>query len=142
MSTSDVSDAINEVISNLIASRTGFSFKGDDFRKLCGPIVYIFMLKGKALYVGMSSEGLARPGGKHHHQADRARAGCDEVMIWECVSVAAAKQLEAILIEKARPLFNQRGKSTILSGLLGVGKSAATRYRNLAPIDQDKAQAG
>jgi hypothetical protein len=92
----------------------GSRFKGEDFRQMCGPIVYMFLKDNDVLYVGMSSCGLARPGSRQHHMADSARQDCDEVLIWPTKSAAAAIELESLLIAVFRPLQNKRIQSSLV----------------------------
>ena len=97
-------------LKRLLPTGAGFKFAGDDFRKLCGPQVYLYMLRGYALYVGMSGNGLERSASPRHQQADRARAECDEILIYPCSDRNTAHELEGILIHTLRPLFNYNGK--------------------------------
>lgn len=104
----------------LIVSDTGIRFAGDDFRNLCKPSVYMFMRSGRPLYVGMSDSGIARPAQKGHRRGAQATKICDEMMIWACVGVPEARELESILIDYFKPMLNQRGKTS--------GKAKAIRF--------------
>lgn len=66
-------------IAQFVLPGTGQSFKGNDFRDLRQPGVYVFLLKGKPLYVGMSKQLLGRIGSRHS-QAKRAIEDCDQVL--------------------------------------------------------------
>ena len=100
----------------------GQKFKGEDFRVLCGAQVYMFLLKGEPLYIGMSRHGLGRSGAKGHKQAAEARRICDEVLIWPCIHGEAARRLERLMIEpsktsrkaKARPVSPMRMRCALL----------------------------
>lgn len=123
----------DEVLDSLLEGR-GASFKGDDFRLFCGPLVYLFMFRGKILYAGMSGSGIGRPSGKNHHHADRARAICDEVLVWPCKSPEAARKLESLILNRAKPLLNQSGKYSEAAKLLGVsGSQMGSIVKGLEP---------
>ena len=111
-------------INEWVTSDIGHRFTGDAFRELCGPMVYLFSKNGKALYVGMSGNGLSRAACRRHAQADRARMECDEVMTWSCKDKASAKRLEEYLIHKLRPIFNQNKRTTYIERLLGCSKDS------------------
>lgn len=96
-------------IESLVVEGAGQSFKGDDFRMLCKPCVYMFMKNGLPIYVGMSRNGISRPASRAHAQAEHARSECDEVKIYPCVSEDAARNLEEMLIAKTQPPHNVNG---------------------------------
>jgi hypothetical protein len=128
MSTSEPSTVDNTLIRNelrelspLLSADSGIRFQGDDFRSLCGPQVYVFMRSGEPLYVGMSSNGIERPASVRHKQAAKARAECDEVLIYPCKSVNAAIKAETILISLLKPTYNKNKLRTRACQLLGVG---------------------
>lgn len=99
---------IDRLLEELVIDGSGAEFTGDAFRLFCGPIVYLFMREGKPLYIGMSSSGLARPGGRVHHKS-LARDQADQVKTWSCRTTRDARKLESILIDQLRPPMNKRG---------------------------------
>ena len=100
---------IERLLEELVIEDSGAEFTGDAFRLFCGPIVYLFLRDGKPLYIGMSSAGLSRPGGRVHHKA-AARDQADQVKTWSCRTVRDARKLEAILIHQLKPSMNGRGQ--------------------------------
>ncbi len=107
-------DTVNKTVSG-----KGISFKGEDFRQLSMPCVYIFLRDSKALYIGMSGNGIGRPTGRHN-QAVIAKKMCDEVIIYPTNSVEDANKLEDVLIGILRPEYNQQNPMTYLKKLLDV----------------------
>lgn len=93
----------------LVLPEAGQKFKGSDFRDLRKPGVYLFMRGKEALYVGMAKRLLGRVG-SFHSQAQLAIEDCDEVLLYPCVSVKAAQELEIILIGRLRPKYNIQRK--------------------------------
>lgn len=110
-------------IEDLVIPEAGQQFKGNDFRDLCKPGVYIFMKNGKPLYVGMSDALIHRAAAKNHRQAVRSRAECDKVLLYPCLSIAAAKQLETLLISRLHPPSNENSKRTLLRKSLGLKRN-------------------
>ena len=106
-------------IEALIIPDSGQSFKGDDFRKLCLPCVYMFMENGLPIYIGMSSSGISRPSQSAHRQWCLARKECDEVRIYPCKSVDAAVKLERILLCRTQPKHNRNGLQHYVKQRLG-----------------------
>jgi len=106
-------------IEELVIENAGQSFVGDDFRMLCKPCVYMFMEKGIPIYIGMSGNGLTRPLQRGHRQWYRARKECDELRIYPCKSIEAARQLERILLCRTQPRYNVNGKRIYANQLLG-----------------------
>lgn len=115
-------------ISSLVIPEAGQQFIGSDFRDLRKPGVYVFMLKGQPLYVGMGSMLLRRIGAKHY-QATQAIDECDQVLLYPCVSIKAAQQLEALLISKLQPKYNWRQRSKALRDRLGLSNWGANRIQ-------------
>lgn len=102
-----------------IIPNTGQRFTGADFRMLTKPCVYIFLQDGSPLYIGMSRNGIGRPAQPGHAQADKARAECDEVLIYPCNNVRDAMYLEDLLICKTQPKYNHNKLKRYASILLG-----------------------
>lgn len=115
---------INDLIEECTLTTSGIGFTGNDFRTLCGPIVYGFMLRGMLrgmpLYIGASTDGLGRPGSRNHHKAETARATCDEVRIWPCKGKKEALRLERFMISYLRPILNRTGKNQLSRMVLGL----------------------
>jgi hypothetical protein len=117
--------SIEDVVRSLVCSTEGQSFKGDDFRMLCRPCVYLFLKDALVLYVGMSRNGISRPAERGHRQAMLARAECDEVRIFPCLTIFAAQQLEGLLISGLQPKYNKRQRMPrFIARLMGVGQQA------------------
>ncbi len=116
-------------LERLVIANSGQSFKGEDFRQMCGPIVYMFCLEGRPLYIGSSKDGLSRPGGRNHRQHLTSRRLCDEVKIWACPTVDAARKLERLLIAKTQPAHNKQCKMNHLATSLGMTNARAWSYR-------------
>lgn len=104
----------------LVIPDAGQSFKGDDFRSLCLPCVYLFMKEGLPIYIGAGSSGISRAAQSNHRQWCYARKECDEVRIYPCKSIDAAFELESILIAKCQPKYNKRKRYTGISEQLGL----------------------
>jgi hypothetical protein len=85
----------------------GASFKGCDARTLCGPVVYMFSLERRPLYIGMSKNGIGRVFSPHK-QADKAREECDELLIFPTPTVEAAMELEELMVSLFEPMYNKR----------------------------------
>jgi len=103
-----IEDAVTlrDLFNGLVLPGGGIRFRGDYFRTLIGPGVYMFLLDHRPLYIGLSEFGLARVTGPHHQ--DRARQECDEVLFWPARSIDAARALEALLIRRLYPKYNSR----------------------------------
>jgi len=87
--------------------RYEISFGGDFFRALArNPIVYVFLKDNRAIYVGMSRRGIGRPLSKGHKR-NEVRRTCDDVRVFMCKDVKAAKELEEFLIRKLKPVENK-----------------------------------
>lgn len=107
-------------IERYVIPNSGNQFTGDDFRLLCRPCVYLFMLNGLPLYIGMSGIGIVRSAARNHHHADLARKECDQVLIYPCLSVDAAYSLEKLLIHVLSPKYNERLRGSYTADRLGV----------------------
>lgn len=94
-------------VSKLVQSDRGIEFKGDDFRSICDPGVYLFLHNDTPLYVGMSDNVVNRASSSHHH-VRRAKQEATTVKLWPCVSKDAAVELEKVLIETLQPIYNIR----------------------------------
>lgn len=108
-------------MSQLVIPSAGQKLQGSDFRDLCRPGVYVFMRRGKPLYIGMAKRMLGRIGSLHR-QAESAIEECDEVLLYPCVSVKAAVELEIILIGKLKPTYNKQHKM-FAAKLLGLSRA-------------------
>lgn len=119
-------------VAELVVSDAGMSFPMNDLRLLDGPVVYAYMLDGVPLYVGSSVDGLKRVCSVRHHRV-KVRGEADECRIWPCLSVAAARELEGILIEKLKPQYNERLPGRRGAGmLLGLTPRVAQELRRSA----------
>lgn len=97
---------------DMLCPSQGIEFKGDVFRSLCGPLVYVLLGdEDLPLYIGMSSNGLSRPCDPRHG-ALKARSICTSVLIYACKSVYQATALERFLIRKLNPQYNIQNKSS------------------------------
>ena len=102
-------------LSQHVVSESGAEFKGEDARAWTRPVVYVFLLNQKALYVGMSKNGAGRIFDPKHSQAIRARAECDKVMMWVCRSRHDAIRAEHMLIHYLRPAYNKNAKTAYIN---------------------------
>ena len=116
----------------LILSSGGVRFEGEDFRRLCRPLVYMFLKDGVSLYIGFSAGGLARPSQRRHH-AKIARDEADELLIWPTRTKADAKELESILIFVMRPKYNRRlPLDPMKKTMIGTAMLREVRLRHIA----------
>lgn len=125
---SKMNGLLDAKIESLVVGGAGQRFKGNDFRDLRKPGVYVFLQNGLPLYVGMSKMLLGRVGHKHR-QAERAINECDEVLLYPCVSEEAAKELETLLIGKLHPKYNQNQFGAFLTKYLGVARPRPKSYK-------------
>lgn len=126
---------IEQEIEQLVLPSAGQQFKGNDFRQLREPGVYVLLSNGIPLYVGMGSMLLRRVGGKHG-QADKAINECDQLLIYPCISTKAAAKLETILISKLQPKYNWRKRSIVLRELgYAPNSCSAIQHQKLARIN-------
>lgn len=112
-------------IEELVIEGAGQSFKGIDFRQLLNPGVYILLKNEQPIYIGMGNRliySLSRH--KSHYKRTQALEQCDQILVYPCKSVAAAKELESMLISAAQPKHNSRGKSAKIKQLLGIRETA------------------
>lgn len=100
-------DRFASVVSSLIVRDSGHRFTGEDFRSLLNPCVYLFMLNGLPLYIGVSKHGITRASDQRHHMHFKARLECDEVLIYQCNSSSDALELETIMIRHLHPKYNR-----------------------------------
>jgi hypothetical protein len=106
----------------LILPSGGVRFDGEEFRRLCRPLVYMFLKDNTPLYIGFSAAGLARPSQNAHH-AKRARQEADEILIWPTKTEADARELESILIFAMQPKYNRRRPADPMKKIvLGVSR--------------------
>ena len=117
-------------LAEYVIERAGQQFKGLDFRDLLQPGVYLFLAKGLPLYVGQASSLLSRAASKRHKQAEQARAECDKLLLYPCVSHRAALSLESLLISKLQPKYNWRKRSAVLRDRLGYAESTASAIQH------------
>jgi excinuclease UvrABC nuclease subunit len=118
--------ASRDEIPALLIPDSGQSFKGDDFRMLCKPCVYMFMQDRIPIYIGVSRTGLGRAMHYAHRQAKLARTECDEVRVFPCLTGRKAFRLETMLIAKCQPKYNKRNKHKSLQDMLGLERIGAT----------------
>ena len=83
-----------------------YSFK--EIMRLRQPLVYAYVRFSRVLYIGSSSQGIARPFTRNHKCFDRLEPG-DELKIWFCKNTKQARKLEESLIYKERPEWNING---------------------------------
>ena len=107
-------------INELVSPNAGQKFKGNDFRDLCKPGVYLYMRGSEALYVGMGKSVMTRASSSGtQYGRQLAIADCDLVLLYPCVSVKAALELEMLMIGKMKPKYNVN-KNMYASKVLGV----------------------
>jgi len=129
-------ESVIEQFDRLILRGQGARFDGHHFRQWCGPLVYMFLLDGKPLYIGMSADGITRPASANHN-AMEARNRCNEVLLWPTRTPEDAGHLEALLIHLLYPRHNKRRPELCeLGRLMGLAphslrdiKKAAFQYR-------------
>jgi len=102
-----------EGISKLIKNGGGQKFRCADFRELKGPGVYVAVDKGRALYIGFGKSLLNRVSNPNHFKR-YVIDDCEEILLYPCISIEAARELEALLIRALRPPLNSNLKSTRL----------------------------
>lgn len=105
----------------------GLVFSGEELRSLLRPCVYIMLKNNEVLYVGVSNCGMSRVTAKIHKQANKARQECDTLKIQPMKSIAAARELESMLINKLGPKYNAKGTGR---------KPISQRIRFTAPPDK------
>ena len=106
-----------------VPNQQGIRFDGKDFRLLLGPVVYVFLWQGQAIYIGMSKRGLSRATAGRHIQAQDERQECDEVWVYPTESTSAARQLERLLIASLNPSQNKTsGLKPFIRELMGYAR--------------------
>ena len=85
----------------------------------------------KPLYIGMSKSGLQRCSQRAHEKAALARAECDEVLIYPCISASNAYKLETLLISCLQPVYNIRQRTSLIASKLGVKVSHFNHVHHL-----------
>ena len=75
-----------------------------NWKAYCGPGVYVCLITGEPVYVGSGKNLLARVSSSAHHK--RVFALCDEVLLFPCESIAAARELESVLLSMMQPSMN------------------------------------
>ncbi len=101
---------MRDEMASLVIPSAGASFTGTDFRTMMLPGVYLYLCHGLPLYVGSSRNCLTRSSCTNHAQSLSARAQADEVRLFPCRSLKAARVLERLLIARLQPAFNDRQK--------------------------------
>jgi hypothetical protein len=87
--------------------KDGISFPLQTFKVLQGPCVYLFLHGGRAVYVGMSGNGIIRAlGGRDHKKKFKY---VDEVLIYPVKNINEANRIEKILIKALVPALNKQG---------------------------------
>lgn len=113
---------LRDVFDSCIVPCAGARFRGEQFRLLSGPCVYMFFAACEPLYIGVSSLGVARPAGRHHMEIARQEA--DEVLIWPCRSEELAVALEGMLLSRIDTKYNHRYRGSFshekVAPLLGM----------------------
>ena len=96
----------------------GLSFPGLTVQSLSGPCIYVWLRNDVPLYVGMSRHGITRPCGPNHHAL--AIRSTDELLVYPVETVASARILERLLIERLRPARNVQFKDRFVYDRLGL----------------------
>lgn len=99
----------------------GQSFKGNDFRDILGPGVYVLFEKRTPVYVGKGSNMLRRLSGLHHKRS--IINSCTEIKLFPCISLQAAIELEKQLIARFQPKYNSRQLTTLIARQLGITRT-------------------
>lgn len=117
---------IHKQISRLTLPLAGQKFKASDFRTLRRPGVYLFLLAGEPLYVGFGKNLIAACS-RSQYLYSRALSidSCDEVLLYPCKTVEAAKELETLLIRELRPKHNRTHREDKVRNLLGIQHMSA-----------------
>lgn len=96
----------------------GLSFTGATVQALSGPCIYVWLRNDVPLYVGMSRHGITRPCGPNHHAL--AIRSTDELLVYPVETVASARRLERLLIERLRPERNVHFRDRFVYERLGL----------------------
>lgn len=127
-------DELERQLNELIIPGLGQTFKGNDFRSLCGPGVYLMMADETVSYIGMASNVLRRISAEHHQL--EAKETCTEVRIYRTETVSDAKKLETLLIHALKPKKNvYTSEGFELAKLLGVGHAIQYADRKIMRSD-------
>ena len=114
--------ALETQIAASVLPDKGQRFTGEDFRNLRMPGVYVLLKGDEVLYVGYGVSLLRRIGtDRQEYARDSAIQACDQVLLYPCQSIGAARRVERILINQLQPRFNVR---------LGAQFNAITAVRN------------
>ena len=98
-------------IEHLVIPNAGQQFEGTHFRDLLKPGVYVLLKGDRPLYIGVAKRLLQRLGGAQSHEGrTHAMNECDKVLIYPCVSIEAAYELEKVLIGHIQPTHNKRSR--------------------------------
>lgn len=89
----------------------------NDLRAMCQPGIYLFWKRVPdgseiALYIGSSRRIMSRISNPKHHKAQMALKEATRVEMRFSGSEAEAREVEQWLIEKYRPLYNERVRKT------------------------------
>ena len=98
---------IEQRIERLVIAGAAQEFKGNDFRDLLKPGVYVFLRHEQPIYIGSSKSLLRRVASNHHKPL--AIEECIKLLLYPCVSESAARELENLLIQAFQPQYNQSG---------------------------------
>ena len=109
-----MSESPREVFKRTIESlltTEGISFNKASIAILKAPCVYLFLKKGVVLYIGMSSNGVARAMGKHkpnfmEKYTTDSLADADELILFQAKDIAMAHKAELLLIQSLKPRLN------------------------------------
>lgn len=112
-------------VSKHLLPEGGQQFKGDDFRSLLEPGVYVCVKKGQPVYVGMGKRLLSSVSRQNSHMKRRwSFADCDQILLYPCKSLEAAQELEKLLIEQLKPTNNTHLKHKGIADRLGLERPA------------------
>jgi hypothetical protein len=95
----------------IVGDVSAWRLTGVELRMLRGPVAYILKRRRTVLYIGRSSQGLARPFASAHHVLGRlAFDGTEELTVFPCASATEAAAVEADLIMRMAPALNKAGR--------------------------------
>lgn len=92
-------------------------------------IVYIFWGEARALYVGRSNRGLARPLCPSHDKARNARIEATTVEFICCNTEAESQMIEKRLIRKLQPSMNKAGLKEPVDPAVKFRQTIMRKYR-------------
>lgn len=86
----------------------GISFKRETIDLLKGYVVYIFLKRGKPIYIGMSQKGILRALERDQTSKKNPEIlrSFDKLWIYRANDLRAAKEAEKILITTLNPKYN------------------------------------